>query len=160
MPSSPPRACGTVVKPEMSPHSQGNWWGRNWKWVVPVGCLLPLVLGAGIVFLVASLILGAIKSSDPYTQALARARADDRVKALLGEPIQPGFWASGNFQVNGSSGSADFSIPLSGPKSSATLYVTAVKAAGRWQFTNLEVAPKGVETRIDLRTRSLIPQRE
>lgn len=146
----------------MNQPSEGNWWSRNWKWVVPVGCLVPIVLGSGIVILVVTLIFGALKSSDPYTHALARARASDEVKAVLGEPIQPGFWVSGNFNVNGSSGNADFSIPLSGPKGSATLYVTATKAAGRWQFTTLEVAPKGSEARIDLRSRrpGLVPQTE
>src|ERR1700694_2318335 len=126
----------------MNQPSEGNWWSRNWKWVVPVGCLVPIVLGSGIVILVVSLVFGAIKSSDPYTQALARAKASDEVRAVLGEPIQPGYFVSGNFNVNGSSGNADFSIPLSGPKGSATLYVTATKAAGRWEFTTLEVAPK------------------
>src|SRR5258708_16672426 len=145
----------------MNQPSEGNWWSRNWKWVVPVGCLVPLLLGSGIVILVVSLIFGAIKSSDAYTQAMARARANDQLKTLLGEPIESGFWMSGNINVNGSSGNADFSIPLSGPNGSATLYVTAVKAAGRWQFTNLEVAPKGSEARIDLRSRArpgLVPQ--
>ena len=86
-------------------------------------------------------------------QALARAKASDEVRAVLGEPIQPGFFVSGNFSVNGSSGNADFSIPLSGPKGSATLYVTATKAAGKWEFTTLELAPKGAEARIDLKSR-------
>jgi Cytochrome oxidase complex assembly protein 1 len=137
----------------MDQPSQGNWWSRNWKWVVPVGCLVPIVLGSGVVFLVVSLVFGAIKSSDAYTQAVARARANDEVKAVLGEPIQTGYFVSGNISVDGSSGNADFSIPLSGPKGSATLYVTAKKAAGRWEFTTLEVAPKGSDTRIDLQQR-------
>jgi hypothetical protein len=137
----------------MNQPPEGNWWSRNWKWFVPVGCLVPIVLGFGVVMLVVSLVFGAIKSSDPYTQALARAKASDEVRAVLGEPIQPGYFVSGNFNVNGSSGNADFSIPLSGPKGSATLYVTATKAAGRWQFTALEVAPKGADARIDLRAR-------
>jgi hypothetical protein len=137
----------------MNQPPQGNWWNRNWKWAVPVGCLVPILLGSGIVLLILTLVFGALKSSDPYTQALAAARANSEVKALLGEPIQPGFWVSGNFQVNGSSGNADFSIPLSGPKGSATVYATARKAAGRWEFIALEVSPKGSETRIDLRSR-------
>jgi hypothetical protein len=147
----------------MDQPSQGNWWSRNWKWVVPVGCLVPIVLGSGIVILLVSLVFGALKSSDPYTRALARAKANDEVRMLLGEPIQTGYFVSGNINVDGSSGNADFSIPLSGPKGSATLYVTAKKAAGRWEFTTLEVAPKGSEARIDLRSRLirdrvLVPQ--
>jgi hypothetical protein len=137
----------------MNQPPQGNWWNRNWKWVVPVGCLVPLLLGCGIVVLVLTLVFGALKSSEPYTQALGAAKSNSEVKALLGEPIQPGFWVSGNFQVNGSSGNADFSIPISGPKGSATVYATARKAAGRWEFITLEVSPKGSETRIDLRSR-------
>jgi hypothetical protein len=147
----------------MNQPPQSNWWSRNWKWVVPVGCLGPLLLGSGLVFLILTAVFGALKSSEPYTQALGSAKANDEVKALLGEPIQAGFWVSGNFQVNGSSGNADFSIPISGPKGSATIYATAIKTAGRWEFTVLEVAPKGSETRIDVRSRlsprpALVPQ--
>jgi Cytochrome oxidase complex assembly protein 1 len=130
-----------------------TWWRRNWKWVVPVGCLTPLLLCGGLTTLIFFLVFGTIKSSDVYTEALARAKANEEVKALLGEPIEAGFWVSGSFEVSGPSGKADLAIPISGPKGSATLYAVATKTGGGWQYSTLEVAPQDAGARIDLRSK-------
>src|SRR5207244_4022815 len=90
-----------------------NWWGRNWKWVVPAGCLAGVLLCGGVVALTVGLVFGAIKSSEPYTEALARAKADDRVKDLLGEPVEAGYWVTGEISISGPSGKADLAIPIS-----------------------------------------------
>ena len=51
-----------------------DWWSRNWKWFLPTGCLLSLVLMAGTVLALMSFVFGMMKSSDAYQQALTRAR--------------------------------------------------------------------------------------
>ena len=58
----------------MNQPAQKNWWGRNWKWVVPVGLAVP-GLGGGGLFTVILLVFGIIKHSDVYTEALAAANA-------------------------------------------------------------------------------------
>lgn len=132
---------------------QRSWWSRNWKWFVPIGCLVPLLGCGGLITLILVSVLGAIKSSEVYADALAKAKAHEEVKALLGEPIEAGFWVIGNLEVSGQAGSADLKIPLTGPKGSATLNVVAMKAAGRWQYSVLEVQPAGAGARIDLRSK-------
>ena len=132
---------------------QRTWWSRNRKWVVPVGCLTPLLVCSGLTTLIVFLVFGAIKSSDVYTEALAKAKTHEEVNTLLGEPIEAGFWVSGSIEVSGPSGKADLAIPIAGPKGSATLYVVATKAAGRWQYSTLEVAPTAGGARIDLRSK-------
>ena len=127
-----------------------NWWSRNWKWFVPVGCLGSLVACVGFVAILVAVIFGMIKSSDAYTESVAKARSDPAVKNLLGEPIEPGFWLTGRIQVSGASGNADLAIPLSGPKGSATLYVIAKKVGGKWEYSTMEVAPDGGGQRVDL----------
>lgn len=129
---------------------KGTWWSRNWKWVVPVGCLTPIIVCGGGITLILAIVFGAMKSSDVYTEALARARASEEVIEALGEPIEPGFFVSGSIEVTGPSGNADLSIPIRGPQGSATIYVVATKTAGEWEFSTLEVAPKGSDSRIDL----------
>ena len=116
-----------------------GWWSRNWKWLVPVGCLTTLLLFAGFLALVLSLAFGMLKGSDPYTQALAQARAHPAVIDALGTPISDGFFPSGNIEETGAGGSANFAIPISGPKGDATLYLEARKAVGRWTLIQLEV---------------------
>jgi TonB family protein len=119
--------------------------GRNWKWMLPVGCLgliLVGVLAIGGIFFAA---MSAIKSSDVYKGALERARANPEAVARLGEPIQDGWFVKGNVNFSGGSGTANFEVPVSGPKSSGTLYVRA-SYEGAWMYERLDLAAKGGET--------------
>src|SRR5437762_14072322 len=76
-----------------------GWWSRNWKWFVPTGCclgtLLGLILAVAIfgfsIFAIFSGVSAALKSSEPYKVAVARASADEKVTAALGTPITEGF---------------------------------------------------------------------
>ncbi|HEV2762364.1 MAG TPA: hypothetical protein VGV38_05155, partial [Pyrinomonadaceae bacterium] len=43
-----------------------NWWGRNWKWVVPTGCL-GLLVGVGLfVAAIVFIALSAVKATEVY----------------------------------------------------------------------------------------------
>jgi len=128
-----------------------GWWGRNWKWFVPVGCLGMIVIFVGFVVLVVALVFGAIKSSDAYTQALAAVKASTAVAEALGSPIEPGFVVTGSINVSGPSGDAALAIPISGPKGKGTITVVAKKTAGKWEFTTLEVTVEGSDKPIDCR---------
>jgi hypothetical protein len=61
------------------------------------------------------IVFSAIKSTDVYKEALARAKADPAVIEALGSPIKDGFLVSGNTNVNGASGESNLTIPISGP---------------------------------------------
>jgi hypothetical protein len=139
----------------MSTHvpAQSNWWQRNWKWCVPVLAALLLALFAAFVFGIVALIFGAIKSSSPYQQAVARAQADPAVIAALGEPIRTGWLMQGSMSADGASGTADLAIPLDGSRADGTLYVVAEKRAGEWRYETLAVNVDGGE-RIVLETAS------
>ena len=132
-----------------------GWWSRNWKWFVPVGCLGMIAVVAVVIVLIVTLFFGALKSSDVYKQALAKAQANPTVISELGEPIEAGFFMSGSINVNGSSGDADIAIPISGPKKSATIYAVARKSAGEWKYSRLEVEVPNRPARIDLLTTSM-----
>ena len=136
----------------MQPQPQKNWWSRNWKWFVPTGCLTMLLACAGFVTLIFSIVLGSLKSSDVYNESLAKARTNAQVTAALGTPVEPGFWVSGNISVENSSGQSDLSIPVSGPNGTGTIYVTATKSAGRWNYSTMicEISSSG--NRINLLT--------
>jgi hypothetical protein len=136
----------------MDQPSKQSWWGRNWKWVVPVGCLAPLLVCGGSIALIFVFVFGVIRSSEPYTEALARAKANPEVKAALGEPIEAGYWVNGSIDVSGPSGKAKIAIPISGPKKSAIVYVDGTKTAGKWEYSTFEVATDGGANRIDLRS--------
>ena len=50
----------------MDQSQKRSWWNRNWKWVVPAGCLTPILVCGGFITLVFVFVFGAIKSSDVY----------------------------------------------------------------------------------------------
>jgi hypothetical protein len=134
----------------MNPPEQKGWFGRNWKWFVPVGCLSMVVLVVGVVAAIIYFAFGAIKSSDVYQQALTRTKANPAVVRELGEPIEPGWMISGSINVNNGSGNADMKIPVTGSKKSGAIYAVAVKNQDKWDFSALEVEIQGETKRINL----------
>ena len=97
-----------------------------------------------------SIVAGSIKSSWAYTEGVDLASRHPDVVADLGEPITVGWFTSGSISVSGSSGEADFSIPLRGPEGRGTLYVIAKRRAGEWAFELAEVDVHGRKDRINL----------
>jgi hypothetical protein len=129
-----------------------GWWSRHWKWAVPGGCLLVVVLlFGGCVALVAGL-FGAMKNTGAYTIALERLRADDAAVAALGRPIDTGWAISGHFNDRGDAGEATYAVPVHGPRGHGRLHVDAVKRKGRWSFRVLELVPESDAPAVDLRT--------
>jgi hypothetical protein len=102
--------------PPLPSRPRSNWWTRNWKWFVPTGCLTILALFLVFVASILIIVFGAIKSTDPYRDAIARAKMHPAVIEALGSPIKEGFFVSGNTNVNGAAGEANLAIPIFGPK--------------------------------------------
>ena len=134
----------------MNQKQEKNWWGRNWKWFVPVGCLGSLTLFVGFIVLLMCLVFGLMKTSNAYKDALAMAKTNPSVLEIIGTPIEDGIFVSGNINVNGPSGHANLSIPVSGPNGKAKIYVVAAKSVGKWEFSTLVVEIKESKQRINL----------
>jgi Cytochrome oxidase complex assembly protein 1 len=144
---------GTAIGQIASPHR--SWLGRNWKWLLLVAFLAVIVFALGVF----ALIMGGIRSSDVAREALARAHASPAVVQRLGGGIDEGWMMSGSINVSsGGSGDADLAIPISGPKGKATLYVTARKSAGIWNYSQMQAAIAKSGERIDLLTASALTQ--
>ena len=111
---------------------------------------LVVILFFAFIAFIALAIFGAIKSSDAYKTAVARAKADPRVTEAMGTPIKEGWFVGGSTEVSGGSGKSDLSIPITGPKGKATIYAVATKFAGEWQYTKLVVKIEQSGEMIDL----------
>jgi len=127
-----------------------NWWGRNWKWFVPVGCLSLILLLCAFVAFVATAASGMMKSSDAYREGLSRAQASAEVTDAVGSPVEAGWFTSGSVNVSGSTGEAHLEIPISGSKGKGKIFVEATKSAGEWHYSKLEVLVLSSGERIDL----------
>ncbi|PYL63127.1 MAG: hypothetical protein DMF24_01375 [Verrucomicrobia bacterium] len=138
------------IPPPVSSAPGPNWWRRNWKWFVPLGCFSTAVLFVVFVGSVMLIVFSAVKSTDVYKDAFARAKAHPAVIEPLGSPITEGFLVSGNTNVNGASGEANLSIPIVGPKGNGTIYVAARKSLGQWSYSGLVVEIAKTHQRINL----------
>jgi hypothetical protein len=117
-----------------------SWWKRNWKWALPVGgCLTLIVLfialiGAGI-FGVSKMFTG----SEPYTYALEQVQSNEQVIELLGEPIETNGIMQGSINFSNNEGNANISIPIKGPNGEGKIYVVGEKRNDTWTYSELEV---------------------
>ena len=132
--------------PPLPPRKPTDWWGRNWKWFVPVVCAVSITFIIGFV----AAIMGFIKSSDAYTQAMDRVRSAPAVVEAIGAPIKDGFIISGSISTSGTYGVADLTIPVSGPKGSAWVSLYASKRLGVWHFERMIVHVYATQGTIDL----------
>lgn len=95
-----------------------------------------MVCGGGCTAMI-SIPFALLRSSDVATMALERARSEPAVVQALGEPIEMGLLVQGSVSREGSGGNAELSVPISGPKGSAMVEVTAVRKSGKWTLTQV-----------------------
>ena len=131
----PPTLPPIPVQPQQSQQKSGCW-----KWGC-IGCGALVVLCAGFVAAVALFALGAMKEADVYQGAKHRVENDPRVIAVLGSPVETGWWITGNLNVSNGKGNADFVFPVHGPKGAAKVYVEATRNNEGWTYTELTVTP-------------------
>ncbi|HEX7313693.1 MAG TPA: cytochrome c oxidase assembly factor Coa1 family protein [Pyrinomonadaceae bacterium] len=141
---NPAQFGGSFQQPQQ-PQQQKGCLGRNWKWMLPVGCLGLLLGVAALVGGIVLVAMSAIKSSEVYKGALGVVQTHPAAIERLGQPIKDGWFVSGNVKFDASGGNANFAIPVSGPKGSGTVHVRAVSPDGTWMYERLDLVV-GTET--------------
>ncbi len=144
------KAAAAPISPGMPGVPQKSWLGRNWKWLVPVGCFSFILLFLAFIALIVAIGFGVLKNEEVYKQAVAKARAHPAVIQKLGTPIEEGYFFTGEFNVTPEGGICKIGIPISGPRGKGTLHVDAVKQTGEWHYNALEVEITGETERINL----------
>ncbi|HTJ96588.1 MAG TPA: cytochrome c oxidase assembly factor Coa1 family protein [Rhodocyclaceae bacterium] len=118
---------------------------RQWaKW----GLIVYLLLIAFFVALFFA-IMASLKSSDAYKLAVQAIQSNERVLAVLGEPVSTGM-PLGSIYMSGPDGSANLSFSVNGSKQSGTLYLEAVKRLGHWDIQNAVLELDGNGERINI----------
>ena len=97
-----------------------------------------------------------MKESEVYALTTSMVQADPRVIEAIGQPMEFGNVA-GSIRVSGPDGEASYAVPVSGPKASGKVYVSATKAMDRWSIAQLVVEPEGAMP-IDVARREPVPQ--
>lgn len=126
-----------------------SWWDRNWKWLIPTGCLSLLILLclfiAGIFFGVTSM----MKESDVYKEVMTEVQHNKIIIEKLGSPIEEEGMASGNISLSNDTGNCDLQIPIKGSKGEGTIFVVAQKR-GNWKYSVKSVYIVATKEKIDL----------
>ncbi|WP_421725566.1 cytochrome c oxidase assembly factor Coa1 family protein [Bauldia sp.] len=87
--------------------------------------------------------LTLMTNTDAYRQSMEIMRTDQRVIAVMGEPIEAGWFVTGNVSLNNDDGTSELSIPVSGPKASGRLISRATKTDGVWTVNQLALLIDG-----------------
>ena len=119
---------------------QPSWWKRNWKWVVPLGGCLTVIIAVIVLF--ASLFFGitsAMEGSQPYEYAFELINQDEQLLKLMGSPIEKDGMVEGNINwVNGRK-STKMIIPIAGPNGTGTLHIDATGEGDEWNYHEIRV---------------------
>ncbi len=129
---------------------QKSWLEQHPHWKIPLGCLTLILLIGVFATILITIITTSFRSSEVYKQAMARATENLQVRERIGEPINAVWLVSGQLNVSGSTGNANLSIPISGPKGKGVIRAVAKKSGSVWRFTYLQVKVEGQPGNIDL----------
>ena len=141
----PPQTPQPPRPPAPAGQPPRGWWSRNWKWVVAIGCLTPVILAGGCMAGLVMFVFGAIRQSEPYQEGLRRARANPEVVERLGTPIEPKWYLTGNIDASNDGGTANIVIPVRGPKGDGAIRVRGTKESGRWTYQEIVAEAGGAQ---------------
>jgi hypothetical protein len=134
-----------------NPAPKKSWFARFWWVLILAACLFltlsaVCVVGTGAAGVLG--IFGIMKSSPVFKDSLVVVQDNSRAQQLLGTPIEAGWLVGGEISETPASGTAEISYPVTGPKGSGTVYVTARKAEGEWVITKLVLVMDGTSQRL------------
>lgn len=98
------------------------------------GCATVLMLFVGFIVLIVMTIFYFIRSSEACDMALHEAKKSPILQRELGEPMTLGWIVTGNVNTASGAGKANLNVPVSGPKQSVTIQVSATQTNGVWKL--------------------------
>ncbi|MCB1023824.1 MAG: hypothetical protein KDB79_05520 [Acidobacteria bacterium] len=103
---------------------------RSRKWIIIVIVLvviLPIFLTFGIFAVVFGGLYYGTKNTEEFKCAMSEVRKNKDAVELLGEPINDGYFVMPSIEISGPVRRVNFSVPVTGSKSSATLEVNSFR---------------------------------
>ncbi|WP_312557528.1 cytochrome c oxidase assembly factor Coa1 family protein [Empedobacter brevis] len=117
-----------------------NWFKRNWKWVVPVGCLSFIILFIGLIIGGAFWGISKITSdSDVTKHAINIINQNPEIQQKLGTNIETNGMFRGNISITNNTGEADISVPVKGTKGTGNAIIVGKKEFDKWNYEKIAV---------------------
>ncbi|MCB1062148.1 MAG: hypothetical protein KDN20_04405 [Verrucomicrobiae bacterium] len=105
--------------------------------IIGCGCLGLIAIVVVSVLTLGYGLFSLLKGSEPYQESLARVQNHPAAIAAMGTPIEPGFFVTGNVNLENQAGDADISYQVSGPNGEAEISVAAERAGGKWEYRTM-----------------------
>ncbi|MBB5040304.1 cytochrome c oxidase assembly factor Coa1 family protein [Prosthecobacter dejongeii] len=107
---------------------------------VAVGCGGCLMIIASLAFFLVAIfgvVMLFLRSSEPCAETLRTAQSSPALQQALGEPMKMGWFFVGSVSTTNMSGSADISIPFSGPRGSVRIRTRALRQDRVWSYQEM-----------------------
>lgn len=102
--------------------------------IVVILTLIPIIITAVIFAAVIGGLYFGTKNTEEFTCAMTEINKNEKAVEALGKPIVDGYLILPNIEISGSRREVQFSVPVSGSKSSGTLNVTSYRDNFRSDF--------------------------
>lgn len=116
-----------------------------------IGCLTVLLLTCGGFILLGFFgFTAALRSTEPYQQALKAAQNDPEVQQAVGENIEASWPMTGSINNTNGQESVDIEFTVKGSKGSGKVHVRGQRNNGPWQYDQIEFSDSS-GNKIDLK---------
>ena len=128
-----------------------SWWKRNWKWALPSGGCLTILIIIAVIIITSIRTLSKSTSIMEFINVVTELQSNVEVAEALGKPIEI---RDETYDPEASPDHLDLEMQLEGQKADGTLVVKADKIDGKWVYTVFTITVKGTDQVLDL-TKSL-----
>lgn len=125
-----------------------SWWKRNWKWALPSGGCLTILIIIAIIVITTFSSLSKSTSIIAYINVITELQSNTEVAQALGKPIEI---QDETYDPELSVDHLDVEMQLDGQKADGTLIVKADKIDDKWVYTVCLIMVKGTDQVIDLK---------
>lgn len=125
-----------------------SWWKRNWKWALPSGGCLTILIIIAIIIGVTFNSLAKSTSIVAYINVVTELQANAEVAQALGKPIEI---LEEGYDPEVSKDHLDVQMQLDGQKADGTLIVKADKIDGKWVYSMCIITVEGTNQVIDIK---------
>ena len=140
---------------QMEIETKQSWWKRNWKWALPTGGCLTV-----IIVIVAFVSYGVYQVTDKITEGtnvfafmdvITEVQKSDAVKEALGSPIRfEGLEDENNYDPSNSD-RLDLDFEIQGKTQNGQLRVLATKTDSGWHYNTFTITTTDTGKVIDLK---------
>jgi Cytochrome oxidase complex assembly protein 1 len=139
------------INPETgNPMPQGNWFSRNWKWVLGLGCLLPLLCCGGSAALGVFGVFNAVKDNGVYLDVAAKLGTSPQAAEVLGNNVHLDGFPMTSIQSGAGETRVELTTGVVGSKGKGKVHVRATQRNADITYEVFELTTEKGE-RVDLR---------